>query len=99
MNQYKALDDCMVGSSISFPLRLLCFTWFTIIPVVAACVVFVLVVLLSLLMKEKSSPIHMIVLFSLCRYCKFMTRSHTHPNWEHLHFIFYYRVSYTMAYY
>jgi hypothetical protein len=35
--------------------------------------------------EEKSSSIHMIVLFSLCGFYKFMTRSHTHPNWEQLH--------------
>jgi hypothetical protein len=36
--------------------------------------------LVFLLFIEKSSLIRMIVLFSLCGFCKFMTRSHTHPN-------------------
>jgi len=59
-------------------------------PVCMICrlVLFIVVVVVDK-REEKSSPIHMIVLFSLCGFCKFMTRSHTHPNWEHLHLIWY----------
>jgi hypothetical protein len=61
--------------SLFFPVCMLCF------------VMFIVAVVVVDKREEKSSPIHMIVLFSLCGFCKFMTRSHTHPNWEHLHLI------------
>jgi hypothetical protein len=61
--------------SLSFLVGMLCFVLFIVVVVDKR--------------EEKSSPIHMIVLFSLCGFCKFMTRSHTHPNWEHLHLIYF----------
>jgi len=68
----------MVSCSISFSFR-----------VCMLCLVLFIVVVVVDKREEKSSPIHMIVLFSLCGFCKFMTRSHTHPNWEHLHLIWF----------